>query len=110
TSAGSTSVRATPVASLGPLLVRVTVKVTVSPTLGVGLSTVLVTARSASGGVMSTLPVLFVLSGSNVFELATATLVAGAALFTWAVITSVAVALSANVPKLHTPVAGSYNP
>jgi hypothetical protein len=38
----------TVVAVLGPLLVRVTVKVTVSPTLGVGLFTVLVTARSVS--------------------------------------------------------------
>ena len=46
---GSRSVTCTPVASDGPLLVNVTVKVMVSPTLGVWLLTVLVTARSAWG-------------------------------------------------------------
>src|SRR6185312_9912065 len=47
--AGNRSVTCTPVASDGPLLVRVTVKVMVSPTLGVASLTDLVTARSAWG-------------------------------------------------------------
>ena len=42
---------ATLVAASGPLLVRVTVKVIVSPTLGVGSLTVLASARSACCGV-----------------------------------------------------------
>src|SRR5262249_8288081 len=45
--AGSGSKTVTFVAGLGPLLPKLTVNVTVSPTLGVGLSTDLVTARSA---------------------------------------------------------------
>ena len=45
--AGSRSVTWTPVPLAGPLSVRVTVKVIVSPTLGVGLLTVLTRARSA---------------------------------------------------------------
>ena len=49
----------------GPLLVRVTVKVTVSPTLGVGLSTVLVSARSACCGVTVAEAVLLAVLGSN---------------------------------------------
>ena len=44
---GSRSVRVAPVARPGPLLVSVTVNVTWSPTLGVGLDAVLATARSA---------------------------------------------------------------
>src|SRR5262245_33327369 len=49
--AGSRSSTATLVAASGPLLVRVTVKVTVAPTLGVGLLTALLTWRSACCGV-----------------------------------------------------------
>ena len=56
--AGSGSVTCTPVAAFGPALVRVTVKVIVSPTLGVGLLTVLVSARSACCGVSVALAVL----------------------------------------------------
>ena len=52
-------------AVLGPLLVRVTVKVTLSPTLGVGLLTVLVTARSACSGVTVADAVLLPGLGSN---------------------------------------------
>ena len=53
------------VAASGPLLVRVTVKVIVSPTLGVGLLTVLATARSACCGVSMALAVLLAVLGSN---------------------------------------------
>ena len=52
-------------AASGPVLVRVTVKVIVSPTLGVGLLTVLVSARSACCGVSVALAVLLPVSGSN---------------------------------------------
>ena len=55
----------TPVAASGPLLVRVMVKVIVSPTLGVGLLTDLVTARSACCGVSVALAVLLPVFGSN---------------------------------------------
>ena len=55
----------TVVAASGPLLVRVTVKVTVSPTLGVALLTVLVRARSACCGVSVALALLLPLVGSN---------------------------------------------
>jgi hypothetical protein len=44
---GSKSTTLTPDAGPGPLLVAVTVKVTASPTFGVALDTVLVTAMSA---------------------------------------------------------------
>ena len=40
----------TPVARVGPAFVAVTVNVTVLPTSGAALSTVLVTAMSAAGG------------------------------------------------------------
>ena len=53
------------VAVLGPLLLSVTVKVIVSPTLGVALLTVLVTARSACCGVSVALALLLAVSGSN---------------------------------------------
>ena len=43
----------TPLAASGPLSVAVTVKVTVLPSLGVGLSTVLVTAMSAEGAAVT---------------------------------------------------------
>src|SRR5206468_2801859 len=49
--AGSRSATDTLVAASGPLLVRVMVKVTVSPRLGVGLLTTLARARSARWGV-----------------------------------------------------------
>ena len=52
-------------AASGPLLVSVTVKVIVSPTLGVGSLTVLVSARSACCGVSVALAVLLAVLGSN---------------------------------------------
>ena len=55
----------TPVAASGPGLVRVMVKVIVSPTLGVASLTVLVTARSACCGVSVTLALLLLATGSN---------------------------------------------
>ena len=63
--AGSRSLTWTLVAASGPLLVRVTVKVIVSPTLGVGSLTVLASARSACCGVSVALAVLLAVLGSN---------------------------------------------
>ena len=63
--AGNRSVTSTLVAASGPLLVRVTVKVIVSPTLGVASLTVLVSARSACWGVSVALAVLLAGVGSN---------------------------------------------
>src|SRR3954466_2287447 len=63
--AGRRSVTCTPVAASGPLLVRVTVKVMTSPTLGVALLTALARARSARCGVSVALPLLLPLLGSN---------------------------------------------
>ena len=63
--AGSRSVTCTPVAESGPLLLSVTVKVIVSPTLGVGSSTVLLTWRSACCGVSVALAVLLPMVWSN---------------------------------------------
>src|SRR5262249_35016341 len=62
---GSRARTATLVAASGPALLRVTVKVMVSPTLGVALLTALARARSACCGVSVALAVLFVVSGSN---------------------------------------------
>src|SRR3954462_5737835 len=55
---GSRSAIATLVAASGPLLLSVTVKVTVSPTLGVASLTDLLNARSACCGVSVALAVL----------------------------------------------------
>src|SRR3954453_8670099 len=63
--AGNRSLTATLVAESGPLLVRVTVKVMVSPTFGVGLLTVLLTSRSARCGVSVALPLLLPAPGAN---------------------------------------------
>jgi hypothetical protein len=54
--AGNWSVTSTPWATLGPRFESVIVNVTVSPTLGVGSSTVLTTARSAVLAVIVTVP------------------------------------------------------
>ena len=84
--AGSRSVTCTPVAASGPLLVRVTVKVIWSPTLGVASLTVLVTARSACWGVSVALAVLLPVFGSNwSASLMVAVLVCAAGLTTVAV-------------------------
>ena len=64
--AGRLSVTMTPVAGLGPLLVAVMVKVTLLPTFGVKLSTVLTILRSVIGtGVGVTVEVLFAKEGST---------------------------------------------
>jgi hypothetical protein len=63
--AGRLSVTLTPVAGLGPPLWAVIVKVTLLPTLGVGLLTVLTTLRSVIGtGAGVTVEVLFARTGS----------------------------------------------
>src|SRR5262245_22042798 len=61
---GSRSVAATPVAASGLLLAGVLVMLMVSPTLGVGLLTALVSGRSACCGVSEALAVLLVGTGS----------------------------------------------
>ena len=53
------------VAFAGPLLITVTVKVMMSPTLGLGLLTVLPTDRSACCGLMEAESLLLAVSGSN---------------------------------------------
>src|SRR5262245_22089905 len=63
--AGSGSCTVTFVAGSGPLSVRVMVYLMVSPTLGAGLLTVLVSARSACCGVSVALGLLLPGSGSN---------------------------------------------
>jgi hypothetical protein len=63
--AGKRSCTVTLVAVSRPRLVRVTVKVTVSPTLGVALLTVLARARSACCGVAVALAVSLLVLGSN---------------------------------------------
>src|SRR5262245_3178333 len=93
-------------AAFGPMLVRLTVKLTTSPTVGVGLSTNLVTARSASCGVTVALAWLFAVFGSNSVAVAAPALVTGAGASTRAMIVSRAVACLASVPTAQTPVAG----
>ena len=109
--AGSRSCTATPVAASGPALVRVTVKVIVSPTFGVGLLTVLVIARSACCGVSVALAVLLPGLGSNwSAAVMVAVLVCAAGPATVAVRVSVACAPLASAPTVQRPVAGSYVP
>jgi hypothetical protein len=64
--AGNGSVTATLLAVSGPLLVTVTVKVTLPPTGGVARFTVFVTARSALGTSTGALEVLFAATASCV--------------------------------------------
>src|SRR4029077_20057471 len=63
--AGKRSVTCTLVAELGPRSLNCTVNVMVSPTLGVALLTVLVTARSACCGVSPAPALLLAALGSN---------------------------------------------
>src|SRR5262245_49875187 len=63
--AGSGSPTVTPVAASGPVLAPVAALLMSSPTLGVGLLTVLAMARSACCGVWVVLPVLLPPLGSN---------------------------------------------
>src|SRR5689334_20818700 len=95
------------VASLGPLFLTVTVKWMVSPTLGVALSTVFVTTRSAvATGVTVEDAVLLAVFGSNWSEwLTLAVLVKlgkpAAVTVPWSVRVADAPLLS--VPMVHTP-------
>src|SRR5436305_1548165 len=93
------------VAAFGPTLLTVTVKVTVSPTLGVGSLTDLVTARSACWGMSVALEVLLAVFGSNWSAPPTAAvLVWAAGLATRARSVSVAEAAALTVPTVHRPV------
>ena len=105
TPAGNRSVTCTPVAAAGPPLVRVTVKVIWSPTLGVASLTVLVRARSACCGSTSAVSVLLPVLGSNwSASVMVAVLVPKPALATVAVIASVAGVAAVTVPTVQTPV------
>src|SRR5262245_6443487 len=96
------------VAGPGPLSARVTVKVTVSPTLGVGSSTVLLRDRSACWAVTVAEPVLLFRSGSDWSEwVMVAMFVCGVVLTTRAVIVKVWGVLVVTVPTVQTPVMGS---
>ena len=97
--AGTLSVTLTPVAGLGPPLWAVMVKVTLLPTLGVGLSTVLVIERSVTGtGVVVTVAVLFVKSRSVCVPVMVAVLAYGPEARTEAMIVSVSVAPLERLP------------
>jgi hypothetical protein len=86
-------------------LARVTVKVTVWPTLGVGLFTVLVRARSACCGVTVELALLLPGSGSNwSAALIVAVFVSALGLTTFAWICKIGAAAAATVPTVHRPV------
>src|SRR5262249_45493083 len=106
--AGSRSSTVTLVAASGPALVRVTVKVMVSPTFGVGSLTDLVRARSARCGVVVALAALLEVLGSNwsawLMEAGLA-LVSGLTTVAWRVM--VAVAPLPTDPTVQTPVAES---
>ena len=97
----------TAVAGLGPLSVTVRVNVIVSPTVGVGLLTVFVTARSVCCGVTVTVAVLSVGSVSYSSELATAAFTVANGASMRAVMTSTTWALRASGPTSHSPVVGS---
>src|SRR5262249_33321516 len=102
---GSRSVSWTLVAASGPLLPTVTRKVTVSPTLGRGSFTNLVTKRSACCGVTVELAWLLPPTGSNWSEwLMVAVLVCLLGLTTLAVSVNVAEAVLATAPTTHSPV------
>ena len=108
TPAGSRSVNWTPVAASGPLSVRVTVKVIVSPTLGVGSLTILPSARLAACGSMEVVSVLLAVFGSNWSAWPiVAVLACGLAPITSAVMVRVWVAPAATDPTVQIRVAGS---
>ena len=75
-----------------------------SPTFGVGLSTVFWTWRSAYGGVTVAEAVLSAGSGSNWSASAVPVLVAGTTESTVALMVSRAIAWLASVPTVQTPV------
>src|SRR5262249_38788519 len=108
---GTASRTTTLVASFGPLLVTVTVKVTTSPTLGRELFTTFVTSRSACCGVTSTEAESFVWSGSNSpARNIAAVLVTGLAEDTRAVTVNVTVAPAGTTPTSQRPVVALYVP
>ena len=103
--AGNRSATATPVAASGPLLVTVTVNVTLVPIDGLALSTTLVTARFATGASTDALSELSAALGSCAEVVAVAVFVIRALLATWAWTVNVADAAFASVPIVHTPAA-----
>ena len=107
---GRASATATACAALGPVLVTVTVKVTLAPTAGVALSTTFVTARSASFASTIADAELFAGVGSYVDEVAVAVLVTAVCEVTVATIVSVALAPFARFPTAQMPVPLLYEP
>ena len=107
--AGSASVTTTPVAGLGPLLVTVTVNVTVSPTSGAGWSTVLVTPTSALAAPFTIAAAELLLATGSGWSCATtsARLVMAPATVTVASSVSVADCAFSSVPIVHAPVASA---
>src|SRR5262249_61297128 len=108
-SAGSASVTVTPLASLGPLLMAVTRKVTVWPTDGVGLSTVFWRARSAEGAAFSGAAAvsLLVFGSGSLAAVLVAMLVITPGCVTCAVMVSVALAPFWRAPTCHCPEDGT---
>src|SRR5207302_9386833 len=103
--AGKASLTCTLLAVLGPLSLSVIVKVSVSPTLGVGLLTVLVIAKSACCGVSMALLLLLPMLGSNWSAwLMAAVLVWALGLTTLALSSSVALPALFAVPTVQMPV------
>src|SRR5262249_44911223 len=101
---GSESVTVTPVAGSGPLLVSVMVKVITSPTLGLVLSTVLDSTRSACCGLTGALAWLLVGLGANwSVALTDDVLVWASGLSTRAVIVRVWACVGSTVPTVQTP-------
>src|ERR1700716_2294776 len=89
----------------GPALLNVTVKVMVSPTLGVALLTILLTTRSACCGISVALALLLALLGSNwSARLTDAVLVWALGLTTLAKICKVCGVLVATLPTFQMPV------
>ena len=107
--AGSASVTTTPVAGLGPLLATVTVNVTLSPTDGAGLSTVVFTPTSALAAPFTIAAAELLLSTGSGWSRATtsARLVMAPATVTVAASVSVADCPFSRVPIVHAPVASA---
>ena len=106
--AGSASATETLCALSGPLLVTVTVNVTLLFNAGVALLTVLLVARSALGTSTDAVAVLLAAVGSYVVVDAVAVFVIGVWVVTVATMLSVAEVAFAMVPTVHTPAA--YEP
>src|SRR5438876_341914 len=91
-------------AALGPVLLGLSVKVMVSPTLGAALFTVLTTTRSACCGEAGALAVLLLISGSNWSSwLMVAVLTAGLGLLTRASTIKVRANAVSTLPSVHRP-------